>query len=147
MAAERVVPKEKQKSWCSQSLMGPYEASQTRINVSIIFFLPASSVNLNILQHLKNYRSNTNRYESTESCTQWKTKKFVFTITNGSIWSFTSNNKRLNNFILVSGSILLELFQHWKNSCKYNRYESIESCVKWFDTHGGSIQYIPIFMC
>ena len=42
MAQTRAIPNEKQKSWYQQSLVGPYEASQTRINVSIILFLPAA---------------------------------------------------------------------------------------------------------
>ena len=40
MVPERAVPNEKQKNLYSQSLMGPYEASLTRINVKINLFLP-----------------------------------------------------------------------------------------------------------
>ena len=42
MVPERAAPNEKWKKLYSQSLMGPYEASQTRINNSTTFFLPAA---------------------------------------------------------------------------------------------------------
>ena len=42
MVPERAVHNEKLKKRYPQSLMGPYEASQTRINNSTTFFLPAA---------------------------------------------------------------------------------------------------------
>ena len=42
MAKTRAVPSAKWKIWYQQSLMGPYEALQTRLNVKIIFVLSAA---------------------------------------------------------------------------------------------------------
>ena len=81
--------KRKNKNRYLQSLLGPYESSNTKINVKIILFMPAAPF----------HGQFWNIWRIREICTKRKTKKLIFTITNVSIWSFTNRNKLQNNFL------------------------------------------------
>ena len=59
----------------------------------LTYFTKARSAACTPQCHLFTKSCQNSWYGYRESCTQWKIKKKISTITNGSIWSFTNKNK------------------------------------------------------